>query len=253
MKNLSGIPFAIGLFNISEFSKQQRTHSMRYSSFLSVLAVFVVGISLAVSLRANYRNALLNAEQAHAPLTQTVGASSGQTSGRLDIGGNARVLLNGNPVRDGATVFAGGNLQTPANVRAGIALGQGNNVFMDEKSTATVNFTDRSIDLKLDDGAVDVATNGGTNGIIRDSNGTEIKQIPAGGVSSLPGNANSSTENSDKRKKAGGIAILGASSIPAWASIGTGAVYTTILTSTSLDVKGDSVDSRPDQASQSVP
>src|SRR2546423_4992756 len=89
-------------------------------------------------------------------------ANSGKAVGELIVTGNSAngdgrfVTVNGEPAKNGRSVFSSSTIQTPAEFGAIISLGKTGKIELAPKSTFSIKFDDASISGELTSGSVTV-------------------------------------------------------------------------------------------------
>jgi len=111
-------------------------------------------------------------------------AAAAPISGKLATRNNKPILVNGNSVKPGTTIFSGSNLQSPAKVGATLDLGYLGRLDMAPLTDVTVVFDATHIDVQLKSGYVVLTTAKGITGKVTTSEG-KVFQTDLAKVSSV--------------------------------------------------------------------
>ncbi|MDX6614374.1 MAG: hypothetical protein QOD75_3560 [Blastocatellia bacterium] len=111
-------------------------------------------------------------------------AAATPISGKLATRNNKPILVNGNSVKPGTTIFSGSNLQSPAKVGATVDLGWLGRLDMAPLTDVTVVFDATHIDVQLKSGYVVLTTSKGITGKVTTSEG-KVFQTDLAKVSSV--------------------------------------------------------------------
>lgn len=96
-------------------------------------------------------------------INASVGA---KVSGRLKTRNNKPVIVNGNKVASGMTVFSGASIQCPEGVGATVDLGRLGRLDLAPLTNMTVTFTENEVSVKLISGCVLLTTNKDIKGTV---------------------------------------------------------------------------------------
>lgn len=99
-------------------------------------------------------------------------AVGSKVSGRLKTRNNKPVMVNGNKVASGMTVFSGANIQCPEGVGATVDLGRLGRLDLAPLTNMTVTFTENEVSVKLISGCALLTTNKGIKGTINSEDQT---------------------------------------------------------------------------------
>ena len=213
------------------------------------IALIVVFSGLLVPAQVNLAGPAAN--QA-APLASKAGVP---LLGKVMTSGGKSILIDGNSVSAGTTVFSGSFVRTLDSVSATILLGPLGKLDVAPKTSFRIFFDPRKIEVELEQGCVILTTNAGIRGTIRTAAGaTEnigpekqaVLDICTGESPAVP-----PTVGQEAAAKAGaGVVdqrVVGAAVSPLLFAIGSGAFVTAATTYTLT------ADTRPVPASPSVP
>jgi hypothetical protein len=98
-------------------------------------------------------------------------AAATPISGKLTTRNNKPILVNGNSVKPGTTIFSGANLQSPAKVGATVNLGWLGRLDMAPLTDVTLVFDATHIDVQLKSGYVVLTASKGITGKVTTSEG----------------------------------------------------------------------------------
>ncbi|MGB7922401.1 MAG: hypothetical protein WCF57_04075 [Pyrinomonadaceae bacterium] len=107
--------------------------------------------------------------------------------GKLSLPANKAILVNGNSVNAGTTIFSGSQLQTPADTEAAVQLGDAGQLDIAPDSALTVTFNKTSVDVRVTKGSVALSTNAGVKGTVTNADGTVETSNPATASSIIGG------------------------------------------------------------------
>jgi hypothetical protein len=103
--------------------------------------------------------------------------------GKLSLPGSRLVLVNGNHVGSGTTIFSGAQLQTPEATEATVLLGSIGHLEIAPNSNLTITFDKESVDVLVVAGNAVLSTNAGITGTVRSPDGKVERSNPATAVS----------------------------------------------------------------------
>jgi hypothetical protein len=104
--------------------------------------------------------------------------------GKLSLHGSRLILVNGNSVGSGTTIFSGAQLQTPEDTEATVLLGTVGHLDIAPNSNLTVTFDEASVDVMVMAGHAVLSTNAGVTGTVRNADGkVERSSNPANATS----------------------------------------------------------------------
>ena len=106
--------------------------------------------------------------------------------GRLLLLNNRTIVINGNYVGNGTTIFSGTRLQTPESITATVALGKMATLNIEPNTDLTLTFTKDYVDVKLIRGNVFLITDPGVKGSVASPDGktmlpNSLGALPQGG------------------------------------------------------------------------
>ena len=101
-----------------------------------------------------------------------------QISGQLATVRQAKILVNGNNTRSGATIFSGSQLQTPEAVGAAIMVAPLGRVDIAPQTLLVVTFTSEAMEIDLVAGCVILSTEKGISGLVKTPQGVNKKIGP---------------------------------------------------------------------------
>jgi hypothetical protein len=220
-------------------------------------AILAIGVVLAFSGTQVHVQADLDEHAAtHGPpLTSTAGVP---LFGKVITSGGKTILIDGNSVSAGTTVFSGSFLRTLDSVSAAILLGPLGKLDVAPKTSFRIFFDFKKIEVELEQGCVILTTNEGISGMIKTSAGAterigpekrSVIDICTGESPAVP-----PTVGQAAAAKAGaGVVdpmygrVVGSGVNPLFFAIGSGAFVTAATTYPRLG------DTRPVPASPSVP
>lgn len=91
--------------------------------------------------------------------------------GKLSLPGSRLILLNGNSVGSGMTIFSGAQLQTPEGTEATVLLGTVGHLEIAPNSNLTITFDKASVEVTVMAGHAVLSTNAGVTGTVRSADG----------------------------------------------------------------------------------
>jgi hypothetical protein len=119
--------------------------------------------------------------------TGTSPAPAGVIFGKLSLPGNQVMIVNGNSVGTGTTIFSGSQLQTPADTEAAVQLGAAGYLDIAPDSMLTVAFDKASVDVRVTKGSAVLSTNAGVKGTVTNADGSVENSDPASASSIIGG------------------------------------------------------------------
>ena len=121
--------------------------------------------------------------------------------GKLSLPGNRAILVNGNNVTSGTTIFSGAQLQTPEGTEATVLLGPAGHLYIAPNSELTLTFDKGSVDVLVRAGNAVLSTNAGVAGTVRGADGKVLDSgdpVGGGATAGKPAGAASSTTTEEK-------------------------------------------------------
>ncbi len=87
-------------------------------------------------------------------------AANGKATGELNFSGNDAVIVNGEAVSSGRTIFSSSSIVTPEGTSASLNLGKAGQIAVAPNSSLQVNFENGKADVALSSGSVTVISAG---------------------------------------------------------------------------------------------
>jgi hypothetical protein len=170
--------------------------SIRGKHATRAVATFLIITLFQVYVLANATRPNINSSAPHA----------GMIYGKLSLPGSKLMLINGNSVGTGTTVFSGSQLQTPADTEAAVQLGAVGYLDIAPDTNLTVTFDKTSVDVRVTKGSAVLSTDAGVKGTVTRADGTVETSNPASANSILGrmsvGKAARAADLSDEEKAA---------------------------------------------------